>query len=90
MLIERINEMNTRAGVQSPLTIDLSQYNVTEIRMGPDPRGPARCIHCQQVFKSGETWWRLKSRPDPQFGSYFVGIHERCGQTRKISSNTEF
>jgi hypothetical protein len=51
-----------------------------EFRVGPDPRGPARCIHCRQPFKKGEAWKRMTSPPDPKLGAYSFGIHDRCSQ----------
>jgi len=63
------------------LTLDLSDYDIIEIQVGPDPRGPVRCLQCQQAFKPGEVWRRLKSPPDPEFGSYAVGIHSKCPST---------
>ncbi len=60
------------------LKVDLSDYAITEIVIGPDPRGPARCFHCQQLFKPGEMWRRMISPPDPEFGSYAVGLHSKC------------
>lgn len=40
----------------------------TEFRVGPDPRGPAKCLRCHQPFRVGESWKRLTSPPDPKFG----------------------
>lgn len=60
------------------LALDLSQYPITEIQVGPDPRGPVRCLRCQRVFKFGEVWRRMTSGADPQYGRYTVGIHNKC------------
>jgi uncharacterized protein with PIN domain len=51
-----------------------------DLRVGPDRRGPQRCLKCRQLFKPGESWKRMTSPPDPTFGSYSIGIHERCEQ----------
>ncbi len=48
------------------------------LMIGPSPKGPKRCLHCHQPFKAGEAWRRYTSPPDPQFGAYSVGIHEKC------------
>lgn len=60
------------------LKLDLSQYPITEIQVGPDPRGPVRCLRCQQMLKPGEVWRRMMSAADPQYGRYTVGIHNKC------------
>lgn len=74
-----MNGKGTKQTVLSKLLrADLSQYTIIEIVVGPDARGPARCLQCQQAFKPGEMWRRLKSPPDPKFGSYAVGIHSKC------------
>ena len=70
--------MNGRVANKQAHTIDLTQYSVGEMRVGPDPRGPAKCLKCQQAFRSGEVWQRFKSVPDPEFGSYSIGVHAKC------------
>lgn len=60
------------------LTLDLGQYAITEIQVGPDPRGPTRCLQCHQTFKAGEVWRRMTSPADPQYGRYSVGVHSKC------------
>ncbi len=46
--------------------------------VGPSPKGPKRCLYCGQPFKPGECWHRHTSPPDPDYGTYSVGIHDRC------------
>ncbi len=70
--------MNGRATKNQATIIDLTQYSVGEMRVGPDPRGPSRCLKCQQAFRSGEVWQRFKSASDPEFGAYFIGVHAQC------------
>lgn len=74
--------MNGNGISKQSLTIDLRIYSVGEIRVGPDSRGPSRCLKCQQVFKQGEVWQRMKSPPDPEYESYFVGVHSKCPTRR--------
>ncbi len=69
--------MNTR-GMNQTLTIDLTCFTAHEVRIGPDHRGPTKCIQCNKLFKASEVWQRMKSPPDPKFGSYFIGVHSRC------------
>ncbi len=69
--------MNTK-GLTKALTIDLTQYTVYEVRVGPDTRGPSKCNKCNQTFKVGEIWQRMKSPPDRDYGSYFIGVHCKC------------
>lgn len=69
--------MNTRK-MQQALTIDLTRFTAHEIRVGPDRRGPAKCLQCHQAFKAGEVWQRMKSLPDPEYGSYYIGVHSKC------------
>jgi hypothetical protein len=57
-----------------------TDYGVTEFRVGPDSRGPKRCLKCGQPFKVGEPWQRMTSPTDPELGAYSVGIHDRCAQ----------
>ncbi len=57
---------------------DRLQAPTMEFRVGPDSRGPAVCLHCRQPFEKGETWRRMTSPPDPKFGVYSFGIHDRC------------
>lgn len=70
--------MNGNGAREHVLTIDLSQYSIGEVRVGPDPRGPSRCLKCHQSFKAGEVWQRMKSPPDPEYGSYAIGVHAKC------------
>lgn len=60
------------------LEIDLIKYAAHEVCFGPHPRGPNKCIKCDQVFRPGEMWQRMKSPPDPEYGSYFIGVHCKC------------
>lgn len=69
--------MNVK-GLTKALKIDLSQYSVGELRVGPDLRGPSKCLKCQQPFKTGEVWQRMQSPRDPEFGSYTIGVHAKC------------
>lgn len=74
-----MNGRGTKQTVLSKLlALDLSHYSVIEIQVGPDPRGPKRCLQCQQEFKPGEVWRRVQSPPDPEYGSYFIGVHGKC------------
>lgn len=50
----------------------------TQLFIGPMPRGPKRCIKCGKEFKNGEAWRRVTSPDDPKFGTYSIGIHEKC------------
>ncbi len=54
------------------------RYAATEYLVGPSPKGPNRCLQCGQPFKAGEPWQRRISPPDPELGSYAIGIHSRC------------
>jgi len=54
------------------------QYTTIEYMMGPNRKGPKRCLHCHKPFKQGETWQRHTSPKDPKLGSYVVGIHSAC------------
>lgn len=69
--------MNAK-GVTRTVTIDLTGYTVHEVRIGPNVRGPRKCLKCNQTFKAGEVWQRMKSPPDPEYGSYFIGVHTQC------------
>lgn len=51
---------------------------VIQLFVGPMPRGPKHCIKCGKEFKNGEAWRRMTSPNDPQYGSYSIGIHEKC------------
>lgn len=74
-----MNGKQTKQTVLSKLLkLDLSDYSIVEIQVGTDPKGPVRCLQCQQPFRPGEIWRRLKSPPDPEYGSYTVGVHSRC------------
>ncbi len=44
----------------------------------PSPRGPKLCLRCHQPFKKDEAWQRQTSPTDSRFGSYAIGIHDRC------------
>lgn len=63
------------------LARDLSQYPITEVQVGPDQRGPTRCLRCRRRFKQGEVWRRMTSAADPKYGRYTVGIHNKCPTT---------
>ncbi len=58
-----------------------AQTTSTEFLNGPDPRGPAKCFMCHQPFKSGETWRRMTSPENPEYGAFNIGIHDRCVET---------
>ena len=51
---------------------------VIEIMKGPSAKGPKRCLLCQESFKCGELWLRYTSARDPRYGSYSIGVHEKC------------
>lgn len=70
--------MNGNATSKQVLTNRLTQHTLGEMRIGPDPRGPSKCLKCHQTFQSGEVWQRIQSPPDPEFGSYFIGVHVQC------------
>lgn len=70
--------MNGNGTSKPVLTIDLRRYSIGEMRIGPDTRGPSRCLKCHQTFRPGEVWQRIKSPPDPDYGSYFIGVHSKC------------
>lgn len=63
---------------ESPSSTQPAELTSIQFRVGPDPRGPKRCLRCHQPFKKGETWQRQTSPSDPKFGSYAIGIHDRC------------
>lgn len=74
-----MNGKGTKQSVFSKLLkMDPRDYTIIEIIVGPDSRGPARCLQCQQAFQPGEMWRRMKSPFDPEYGSYFIGIHSKC------------
>jgi len=52
--------------------------NTLQLFVGPQPRGPKRCIKCGKEFKNGQVWRRLTAPDDPQHGTYSIGIHEAC------------
>lgn len=56
------------------------QTNTLQLFVGPQPRGPRRCIKCGKEFKNGQVWRRLTAPDDPQHGTYSIGIHEACAQ----------
>jgi hypothetical protein len=56
----------------------LSNRTTIQFMIGPNPKGPQRCLRCRQPFKQGEAWQRYTSPPDPIHGSYAIGIHDRC------------
>jgi hypothetical protein len=68
------------------VTMDISKLTLIESRVSPDPRGPARCIHCRQLFRQGEKWNRVTSPADPKFGTYSFGIHDRCSQILEVQA----
>lgn len=70
--------MNGKAIGNKTLVITHNEFSVSELRIGPDPRGPAKCIRCHQAFKVGEEWRRMKSPPDPDYAAYCIGVHARC------------
>ena len=70
--------MNGMTANKQAYAIDLTRYSVGEMRIGPDSRGPSKCLKCQRTFRSGEVWQRFKSARDPEFGSYFIGVHAQC------------
>lgn len=70
--------MNSKGISKQLLTTDPRNYANAEVRVGPDTRGPSKCLKCHQVFKRGEVWQRIKSPPDPVLGSYYIGIHGKC------------
>ena len=49
-----------------------------EYLLGPDEQGPERCIHCHGLFGEGDVWRRITAPPDPEFGTYSVGVHDAC------------
>ena len=51
-----------------------------ELFVGPQPRGPKRCLKCGKEIKNGQVWRRYTSPPDPEFGSYSVAVHEACAK----------
>lgn len=58
--------------------LDATKTGTMQLLVGPMPKGPRRCIKCGKEFKNGEAWRRYTSPPDPEFGSYSVGVHEKC------------
>ena len=49
-----------------------------EIMTGSNAQGPKRCLFCQEQFNCGEIWLRYTSPRDPKYGSYSLGVHEKC------------
>jgi hypothetical protein len=72
------NKILTR---QKESAVDTTKATAIEFRVGPDARGPRRCLHCGQDFKPGETWKRVTSAVDPELGAYSFGIHDACDQS---------
>jgi hypothetical protein len=54
-----------------------------EYLIGPDDTGPEYCIHCRRLFVDGDRWQRISSPPDPEYGSYRIGIHDACSLNRR-------
>ncbi len=52
-----------------------------EYLIGPDAKGPQRCIHCYRHFRQGEMWRRYIAPPDPECGTYSFGVHDACART---------
>ncbi len=67
-----------RSSVRNPRLAKGPQYAAMEYMVGPSSKGPKRCLRCGQPFKKGEAWQRHTSPPDPELGSYAIGIHTRC------------
>ncbi len=55
-----------------------SKRTTVQFMTGPSPKGPRRCLYCRQPFKKGEAWQRYTSPSHPLYGSYSIGIHDRC------------
>jgi hypothetical protein len=55
-----------------------SKTKAAHLLVGPTAKGPKRCFKCGKPFKPGEAWRRYTSPPDPQYGSYSFGVHEKC------------
>ncbi len=41
-------------------------------------KGPRRCLKCGREFGIDDTWWKILSSADREFGRYAVGIHQVC------------
>ncbi len=50
------------------------RYALIEIKYGPDPRGPKKCIQCGREFKKGEAWRRVWDIEH----TYAIGDHNAC------------
>jgi hypothetical protein len=68
----------TRTTKRACITTDPTKLAVTEVRIGPDRRGPAKCFKCRKPFKAGECWTRMTSPADPKHGTYSIGVHAAC------------
>lgn len=70
--------MNIKTKMPTLAKLKRETYAIIEFRVGPDPRGPVKCIECEQAFKSGDRWRRMTAPPDPVFGTYSMGVHIKC------------
>jgi hypothetical protein len=60
------------------------EHAIMELCVGPDQRGPVKCIRCHEPFKPGESWRRMTSPPDPVYGAYAIGVHKKCAEQESI------
>ena len=65
---------------QTTTTVEATKIVTVEYLMGPDEKGPERCIHCYRLFQEGEVWRRYTAPPDPECGTYSIGVPDACAQ----------
>ncbi len=75
--------IKTATNKSESLVADTTQATTSEFRVGPDPRGPAKCFKCRRPFKQGESWTRMTSPTDPKHGAYSIGIHSACERQKQ-------
>jgi hypothetical protein len=70
-MIIRVNQVPTTRAVATKIV-------TIEYLIGLDAIGPSQCIHCHRLFVEGELWLRVTAPPDPEFGTYSIGVHDGC------------
>ena len=72
--------MGNQLNQQTQIQVEAVKIVTVEYLMGPDQRGPDKCLHCQLLFQEGEVWRRYTAPPDPEYGTYSIGVHNACAQ----------
>ena len=65
---------------QATTKVEATRIVTIEYLVGPDANGPQQCIHCHGLFGEGEVWRRISAPPDPECGTYSIGVHDACSQ----------